>query len=203
MTVKLSLQSLKHLEQWPASWRYILPGLLFLLVLGAGHWILLSGVVQKINVLESQEAVLKETLAIKQSQAVLLPLYRQQIDEITQTFSDLTMQLPSVAPTSQVLDEISKVGDAAGVSFGLIKPLPEVTHGFYAELPIQLMVSGSYRQLGQFICGLTALPRIVTVADFTVTPLIGDGGRAQNTLMMNLQVSAYRYNAGEQTHARP
>ena len=53
----------------------------------------------------------------------------------------------------------------------------EIQKDFYAELPIKLRYTGSYHELGNFVSGIAALPRIVTLHDITIRPRSDDSSR--------------------------
>jgi type IV pilus assembly protein PilO len=65
-----------------------------------------------------------------------------------------------------------------------------VEREFYAELPIKMTVRGDYHGFGSFASGVAALPRIVTLDDFTITPV------ANRFLQMSISAKTYRYAAG-------
>ena len=77
-------------------------------------------------------------------------------------------------------------------SSSLFQPQPEVPKDFYAELPIKIRVVGTYHEFGEFVSGLAALPRIVTIHDVQITAApeqaraAGDGGnwRAPIVILM-------------------
>ena len=86
-------------------------------------------------------------------------------------------------------------GLAAGLEFELFKPQAEVPREFYAELPISIKVHGKYHEFGEFISGLAALPRIVTIHDITITPMQNkqlESGAAQD-LLLQATAKTYRY----------
>ncbi|MCW8883858.1 MAG: type 4a pilus biogenesis protein PilO, partial [Motiliproteus sp.] len=72
--------------------------------------------------------------------------------------------------------------------FDNISLAPEKKVQFYIELPINIKVKGSYHQLGEFVSGVAALPRIVTLHDFGITPVTTEGD-----LSMNISARTYRY----------
>ena len=84
------------------------------------------------------------------------------------TFHQLLQQLPTRSEIPGLLEDISKIGISSGLEFKLIKPLPEERHDFYSELPIKIIVSGSYHQLADFVSQVSALGRIVNLSDFTI-----------------------------------
>ena len=59
---------------------------------------------------------------------------------------------------------------AAGLQQKLFQPEPEQAQDFYAELPIKMVLTGSYHQFGEFVSGIAALPRIVTLHDIDIKP---------------------------------
>jgi type IV pilus assembly protein PilO len=64
-----------------------------------------------------------------------------------------------------------------------------VKRGFYAELPIHVRVVGTYPEFGDFISGLAALPRIVTIHNVNISR--AEGGRGP--LSLEATIKTYRY----------
>lgn len=94
---------------------------------------------------------------------------------------------------ADLLVDISQTGLANGLEFQLFKPGGEIRRGFYAELPIQIQVTGTYHQFGAFVSGIAALPRIVTMHDMTIKPQQGGGGGKSAMLSMVAVAKTYRY----------
>ncbi len=65
--------------------------------------------------------------------------------------------------------DISQTGLAAGLQEKLFVPQGEVPKDFYAEKPIQIRLTGGYHEIGNFVSGIAALPRIVTLHDINIT----------------------------------
>ena len=80
------------------------------------------------------------------------------------SFGAMLRQLPGKTEVPSLLVDISQTGLAAGLEEKLFQPASEVRRDFYAELPIKIRLTGSYHQLGNFVSGIAALPRIVTLA---------------------------------------
>ncbi len=87
-----------------------------------------------------------------------------------QSFNAMLQQLPDRSEVADLLVDVSQTGLAAGLEFELFDPVGEVAKEFYAELPINIRVIGDYHEFGEFISGLAALPRIVTIHDVNITP---------------------------------
>ena len=79
-------------------------------------------------------------------------------------------QMPTEEEVASLLVDISQTGLASGLEFKLFKPDTPIRKDFYSELPINIQVIGKYEELGLFVSGLAALPRIVTIHDVNITP---------------------------------
>ena len=93
----------------------------------------------------------------------------QQLREIDSSFGTLLKQLPNRSQMDALLVDINQAGLGRGLQFDLFKPAPQETlRDFYAELPIQLRVAGSYHDIGQFASDIGQLSRIVTLNDLSL-----------------------------------
>ena len=89
-----------------------------------------------------------------------------------------------------LLVDISQTGLSAGLEEKLFQPQPEQKKDFYAELPIKISLTGSYHQFGEFVSGIAALPRIVTLHDIEIKSVSKD---AYDQLTLDLTAKTYRY----------
>jgi type IV pilus assembly protein PilO len=139
---------------------------------------------------EAEEQQLRSEFREKHSKAVNLEVYKQQLKDIERSFGALLRQLPGKTEVPSLLVDISQTGLAAGLQEKLFQPEPEVKKDFYAELPIKIKLTGSYHQFGEFVSGIAALPRIVTLHDINITP---DNKDAYDQLSLELTAKTYRY----------
>ena len=77
-------------------------------------------------------------------------------------------QLPGKTEVPNLLVDISQTGLASGLQERLFQPGTETRKDFYAELPIKIQLSGGYHEFGEFVSGIAALPRIVTLHDIEI-----------------------------------
>ncbi len=140
---------------------------------------------------EAEERTLRTEFTTKHSKAANLAIYEQQLVDIEKSFGALLRQLPGKTEVPNLLVDISQVGVAAGLQEKLFQPASESKKDFYAELPIKIRLTGSYHQFGEFVSGIAALPRIVTLHDIQVKTESKDAGFDQ--LVMDLTGKTYRY----------
>ena len=138
----------------------------------------------------AEEQDLRNIFKTKHSKAVNLAVYQQQLADIERSFGALLRQLPGRTEVPNLLVDISQVGVGAGLEEKLFQPSAEVKKDFYAELPIKISLTGSYHQMGEFVSGIAALPRIVTLHDVEVKAL---PNVAYDQLQLDVTARTYRY----------
>ncbi len=139
---------------------------------------------------QNQETQLRTEFRNKHEKAVNLQVYKQQLADIERSFGALLRQLPGKTEVPNLLVDISQTGLAAGLQQKLFQPGPEVKKDFYAELPIKIELTGSYHQFGDFVSGIAALPRIVTLHDISIRP---QAKGSYDELVLDLTAKTYRY----------
>ena len=139
---------------------------------------------------EDQEQSLRQEFQQKHARAVNLVVYKQQLKDLQRSFGALLRQLPGKTEVPNLLVDISQTGLSAGLSEKLFQPQPEVKRDFYAELPIKIRLTGTYHQFGEFVSGIAALPRIVTLHDIEIK---SDSKDAYDQLSLDLTAKTYRY----------
>ena len=144
----------------------------------------------KLQQFAAEEQKLRQEFKDKHAKAVNLELYKQQLKDIERSFGALLRQLPGQTEVPSLLVDISQTGLAAGLEEKLFQPQPEQRKDFYAELPIKIRLTGSYHQFGEFVSGIAALPRIVTLHDIDIKP---DNKDAYDQLSLELTAKTYRY----------
>lgn len=196
MNLKFDLSELKNIDpqdvsKWPVALKGIVIVLLFAAILGAGYWFDTKNQLVVLDKARKQEKTLKTTFAKKQNKAANLDDYREQMKQMKASFGNMLRQLPSETEVEQVLVDISQAGLSNGLEFELFQPGKEVPAEFYAELPIKIQVVGDYHDFGKFVSDVAALPRIVTLHDFTIMPQ--KGKNAGSKLVMEATAKTYRY----------
>lgn len=199
------LEQLKTLDRndigrWPLLFRGLLIGVIFLVVtLLLGYYFVWNGQRPELLAAEQKEQELRQTFEGKQLKAANLEAYKQQLAEMDRTFGSMLRQLPSKTEVPSLLTDISQQGLGAGLDQKLFQPSPEVKKDFYAELPIKVRFTGTYHQLGSFVSGIAALPRIVTLHDIEIKP----AGKDFDQLTLDATAKTYRYLEDDETSSQP
>ena len=196
--MKEFLEQLRGLDRndpgrWPLSIRVLTVAIVFVLVAGGGYyWFVWKQQRPKLLEARAQEGELMQTLETKARRAANLEAYRAQLAEMEKSFGAMLRQLPNKTEVPNLLVDISQTGLASGLEENLFQPQGENKKDFYAELPINIRLTGGYHEMGRFASGIAALPRIVTLHDIEITPP-GRGVIDTNELVLKVTAKTYRY----------
>ncbi len=188
MNMNLNELDLADVARWPTAARAVV--ILFLMggVIFLGYWFHTKDQLVELESAEDKEEGLKVIFETKAKQAANLEAYEQQLEEMRESFGAMLRQLPNQTEVADLLVDVSQTGLASGLEFELFQPRAETPRDFYAELPISIRVIGGYHEFGEFVSGVAALPRIVTIHDVSISRA-GDSG----LLGMSLTAKTYRY----------
>jgi len=196
----MDLQQLNELDfsnigDWPGLVKGIVVLLLCALLVGAWYYFDTQEQLKRLETAERREQELRGTFEAKQKKAVNLDAYKQQLAEMRESFGAMLRQLPDQTEVAALLVDVSQTGLAAGLEFELFRPTGEIPKDFYAELPINIKVTGRYHEFGNFISGLAALPRIVTLHNISIVPRSKGRGKVEKDVALLLTATAktYRY----------
>ncbi len=135
----------------------------------AGFFLFNQGQIEELEAGRLKETQLKQEYVNKKRQAINLDLHRQQLREIDTQFGALLKQLPNKSQMDALLVDINQAGLGRGLQFELFKPAgAEMRREFYAELPIDVRVTGTYHDMGAFASDVGQLSRIVTLKDVRI-----------------------------------
>jgi type IV pilus assembly protein PilO len=178
--------------QDPGTWHFAPKTLVLIAILVgvpvAGFFFDTRGQIDELERGRVEEERNKQQYLSKKKQAVNLDLHRQQLKEIDTQFGALLRQLPDKSQMDALLVDINQAGLGRGLQFELFKPAPsESAREFYAELPIQVKVLGTYHDMGAFASDVGQLSRIVTLNDVKID------ATKDGTLAMEATARTFRY----------
>lgn len=192
---ELSQLDFNNVGKWPIPTKVAAIAIVCVIVLAAGFWFDTQEQIKVLGQAEEKEKELKGVFEQKQNKAANLDVYRKQLVDIKKSFGTMLRQLPGKTEVEGLIDDVSQKGIGSGLQFDLFKPEQETPVEFYAELPIKIRVAGNYNEFGDFVSGVAALPRIVTLHDISITSLSGsrDKKDLKGSLVMEATAKTYRY----------
>lgn len=123
-----------------------------------------------------------------------LEKFKGQVEKLNVELKDALTQLPNEKEIPEILKSISRLGKESNLEFTLFKPKPEEPQQFYARVPIDLVVVGSYHNTGLFFDKIGKLPRIINVVDFNMSRAKEVKGReADVVIRTSCLITTYRF----------
>ena len=178
--------------RWPLPIRVGAVALVFAGAVAIGIWLMvIKAEMPILEAAQEQERTLRGQFEERQRKAANFDAFRAQLAEIERDFGAMLRQLPGKTEVPSLLVDISQTGLGAGLEEQTFTPTGEIQKDFYAELPIKLRYTGSYHELGNFVSGIAALPRIVTLHDITIRPT--NGSENPDQLTLDVTAKTYRY----------
>ncbi len=172
---------------WPNIPRFLLLFAAVIVTVVLLWYVWLNGYEEELVAEQTTEQKLKEDYKVKLTKAVNLEELKKQREQIQQYVTQLEKQLPSKAEMDALLSDINQAGLGRSLQFELFRPGQVVVKDYYAELPIQVRVTGRYHDVGAFASDIANLSRIVTLNNLTILPA-KDG-----TLGMDATAKTFRY----------
>ena len=133
---------------------------------------------------ETQQRILARNLKLAKD----LPRKRKEYAKLKKQLRVALNMLPKKSQIPDLLEGVTRAGKNAGLEFTVFQPLAEVRKQFYAEVPVNLAVTGTYRQLLSFLKRVGEMPRIVDVKNLTLSQ-----AQAKGLLTVKGQAVTYRF----------
>jgi len=190
------VDELKNLDandvgRWPFVFRAGVIGIVFAVVVGAGvFYTIIEDKAPALERVKQEEVTLRDVFQNKQRKAANFDAYKAQLAQMEQSFGTMLRQLPGETEIPSLIVDISQTGLAAGLQEKLFVPQSEIPKDFYAEKPITISLSGGYHEIANFVSGVAALTRIVTLHNINITP---EDPSDYDTLTLQVTAKTYRY----------
>lgn len=181
----------KNPGNWPLYVRIAVVIIAMVVVAGGGYYQFVTPLLDELAGVQQEEVGLKETFEAKQRKVAALDALKEQLAEMERSFGTMLRVLPSKAEIANLLIDISQTRLANSLEEELFQPQGEAPKEFYAEVPNKITVVGTYHEMGGFVSGVAALPRIVTIEDVDIKAAPAPG--AKDNLRMNAVAKTYRY----------
>lgn len=181
---------------WPPAPKFILCFFIVIGVAVALWFVKINEYEQELAGEVAKEQSLRTDYQTKLLKAVSLDALKRQREQIQQYVIQLEKQLPSKAEMAALLSDINQAGLGRSLQFDLFRPGGVVAKEYYAELPIEIRVTGRYHDMGFFASDIAHLSRIVTLNNIAITPA------KDNVLTMTATARTFRYLDPEEIQAQ-
>lgn len=189
---ELRTLDVKNYGEWSKTVQAISFCFMGVAVAAFGFIAFIGPVQSNITNVEAERELLISQLKEKRSEVSGLEQYKLQSEEMERNFNIQLQQLPKESEIPGLVDDIHRAGATSGLKLQNLELQDEVPKEFFIEQPIAIVANGQFHNFGDFVQRISALPRIVTVQDFSVN-LEDIGG--SNQMVMRIPKLKYSINA--------
>jgi type IV pilus assembly protein PilO len=168
--------------------RILICAVAFLLLVGSFTYFSYLPKIQQIDELKTKKSTLEQQLSIAKTKAAQLEEYRAKMKKAQEDFMIAKAVLPETKEIPSLLTNVSQSGQDVGLQFLLFQPKPEVNKGFYAEIPVDIKVTGGYHNVASFFDNVSRLYRIVNVENIQMK-----SGKNSNELNTSCTAVTYKF----------
>lgn len=178
---------IEEIAEWPLQAQFVAMIVLIIAVQGVGYWFYLMPQTERIEELKAQEQTLKATALIKANQAAAIPKLQAQLAELSQRYDYLSQQLPAQKELASMLASVNEVGLKNSLIFTRIDWGQKQNQPFLYRLPLNIELTGSYHNIGDFSQAIAQLPRIIHFDEVNWQRV------SQQSSTLHFRVQAYTY----------
>ena len=140
-----------------------------LAVFGVYYFSMYSSVLAEIETLRTDTKKLEVDVEAKQRIAANLPKFEAEVERLDVELEKALAELPDKKQIPALLEKVADKAKESGLDIKLFKPRTEQKKDFYAEVPVEIEVSGDYHQIASFFDQVGHLERIVNVDHVSLT----------------------------------
>lgn len=165
---------------------------LLLLAIGAGFFFGLERPkLTELKDLQAKLEKLRSDVSETRRLANNLPKFKAEFEGLKKDLDNALTELPNSKEIPALLTSITSAGKSAGLDFLVFRPKPEIPKEFYAEVPVDIAVSGPFVGIANFFVAVSNLPRIVNISNVVFSDIKNDRGR--NVVRVNCQATTFRF----------
>lgn len=141
--------------------------------------------------LKGKLLALQSEITEKRRLADNLPQLKKEYEALNQELEHALTELPNQKEIPSLLTSITSAGKAAGLDFLLFRPRNEEPKDFYAAVPVDVTVLGTFFDVAHFFVAVGNLPRIVNISNVAVAEIREAGGR--NMIRVTCLATTFRF----------
>lgn len=185
---------LEKILKLPTYQKALILMLMMLSIVGLFIYFLYMPLQEDYENLEKKNRSLQSKLQEDQRIADNLPTFRAEFEKMEALLESALKELPNTKEIPSLLTNISSLAKDNGLDVIRFKPGAERAKGFYAEVPVELKLSGTYHQVAMFSDAVANLPRIVNINNLVLDNPKAEMDRA--VLSVNCLVTTFRFIEG-------
>jgi type IV pilus assembly protein PilO len=168
--------------------------LLIILLLAEGallFFFLIQPRYKELKGLEEKLADLQQKVQEDRKLAAKLPILLKEYEQLNRQLAAALTELPNEKEIPGLLTSVTDEGKKSGLDFLVFRPRPEEPKDFYAAVPVDITVSGTFSSVGNFFAAVGNLPRIMNISNVSFSDIKSSGDRT--SLKVTCLATTFRF----------
>jgi type IV pilus assembly protein PilO len=165
--------------------------LLLLAEVAALFFLLIQPKYKELKGLGEQLASLQQQVQENRILAARLPILQKEYDQLNRQLAAALTELPNQKEIPKLLTSVTDEGKKAGLDFLVFRPQAEQPKDFYAAVPVDITVSGTFSSVGNFFAAVGNLPRIMNISNVNFSDIKSSGN--ETTLKVTCLATTFRF----------
>lgn len=165
--------------------------LLLLAEVAALFFLLIQPKYKELKGLGEQLAGLQQQVQENRILAARLPILQKEYDQLNRQLDAALTELPNQKEIPKLLTSVTDEGKKAGLDFLVFRPQAEQPKDFYAAVPVDITVAGSFSSVGNFFAAVGNLPRIMNISNVKFSDIKSSGN--QTSLKVTCLATTFRF----------
>ncbi len=187
-------QYLEKFGKLPASTKLIVLVALVGVVFAVYYTTFFMPLQERISTLRADIEVLVGERDKAKSKADNLDKFKAEVARLREDLEKAKASLPNEREIPDLLKQVANLGKKIGLDFVLFRPQPDVNRDFYAEVPVEISVTGGYHEVAKFFAKVGQLKRIVNIQNVVLASPSEKNGKM--VLTVTGQVVTFRFLEG-------
>jgi len=149
----------------PTKYKILILVLVSVIEIAALVWFLYLPKHKELAGLKTELTKLQVEIDEKTRIAMNLPKLKIEYEQLNLELAQALTELPNSKEIPSLLTSITTLGKNAGLDFLTFRPKGETSKDFYADVPVDIIVAGSYFSVANFFAAVANLPRIVNITN--------------------------------------
>lgn len=160
--------TLETFVKLPTSRKIVILVVLIAVVVGLFSYLIYLPNLDVLKKKKAEVEVLERQVRELRTVAANMKRFQAEAAKLREELQVAIMQLPTSKEIPSLLSNISRLGKDSGLEFLLFKPIGEINKEFYAEIPVEIRVKGTYSNVAVFFDKVGKLPRIVNISEVSM-----------------------------------
>ncbi|RQW88629.1 MAG: pilus assembly protein PilO [Geobacter sp.] len=146
---------------------------------------------KELKKLDEKLAGLQQQVQENRILAARLPILIKEYEQLSRQLNAALTELPNEREIPGLLTSVTDEGKKAGLDFLVFRPKPEQPKDFYAAVPVDITVSGTFSSVGNFFSAVGNLPRIMNISNVKFSDIKSSGN--QTSLKVTCLATTFRF----------